>query len=327
MIFLVVNLALASAQAGFGPSYRDWCIDEHTGMMACTAGTTLREKLMNASQCYYELGEESLLAGRSDWLLNRQEGDQCPTPEMLEQTGDMSSPAYCVLDSMGYLWPNGGVRGSRVKKDLGEQDIRVLEYYANGNNITKDPSGFKNCMVNSNFNEMLPELYKCQEKYPDVPQYRKQIKRFVKRWAAFNCLRDFVNSCQNVWRDEITEYAWSDGKSVSGEMDNGDSCCSTMTVEGMFGAGTYQKVDNLVRNGKPVYYMDAEPNEWCIFYEGWWKVEYCDWLSRNRNSQGYVWSQIDESCPADIGAQWRYYAWEGGANSGPVDETAVIKCA
>ena len=35
---------------------------------------------------------------------------------------------------------------------------------------------------------------------------------------------------------------------------------------------------------------------------------------------------MDAMCPDDIGPQWRYYSWEGGSDSGPVDPGIVVEC-
>merc|ERR1719369_317442 len=324
MFLLLATFTLASAQ--------DWCIDEHTGMMSCLSGTDMWPKYLNASQC--QNSSDVMRSGTPDWLMNRQENSSftCPAYEDLEKTGAASSPAYCILESMGFLWPQGGVRSGKIKRNIAKLDSRVLHEYSGGNSTVSDPSGFLQCMNNSYVSKMIPEvLSSCKDNYPNDRTYRKQIKRFMKRWAAFDCLHELSSACEQVWRKDRESDAWAAAllpeKEPLSETEDGSQCCDTISVEGKHGAGVYVRNENLYRNGRPVYFMAAEPRNWCIFYEKWWKVEYCDWVTTDRYSRGYVWSEIDEVCPDDIGSQWRYYSWEGGSGSGAVDPTAIVECA
>ena len=101
-------------------------------------------------------------------------------------------------------------------------------------------------------------------------------------------------------------------------------CCAALNVVGeKFAAGEYW-IQSQQHNGRPVY-RHTEAHD-CIFFGGHWKIDSCNWLTQGDWTQGYGWSDVDAMCPDDIGPQWRYYSWEGGSDSGPVDPGIVVEC-
>lgn len=99
-------------------------------------------------------------------------------------------------------------------------------------------------------------------------------------------------------------------------------CCDEIKVIGYI-SGNYKKTRE-VHNDRPVY----KQGDYCIYYGGHWKVDHCDWLyvHKSDNTQGYMWSKINVDCPNEVGRQWRYYSWQGGRDSGPIEPSASVTC-
>jgi len=100
-------------------------------------------------------------------------------------------------------------------------------------------------------------------------------------------------------------------------------CAAAINYVGRFGAnGRYLKSASL-HNG--YQWFKHETYNWCIFYARHWKVDSCYFVDNNLDwSQGYVWTKLTPTCPEEVGANWRYYSWSGGSNSGPVDTSISI---
>merc|ERR1719369_804874 len=199
ILFLFFTLAVATAQ--------DWCIDEQTGMMACLAGSPMWEKMMKAaSQCGGDNSEVRSLV--PEFLLNRQ-NNSCPTIEELDESGVASDPATCILGSMGYLHTKGGVKHGKVKRDIAKLNPQVVEKYSGGILTDDDPSGYKQCIDNSYIKQMIPDMLEsCQDTYQGNRRYKKQIKRYMNRYAAMTCLHKLSSACSDVLKDQITALAY-----------------------------------------------------------------------------------------------------------------------
>merc|ERR1712215_546747 len=204
MFFLLINLALAVAFEG-----SEWCVDSHTGTLACMAGTPMWAKALNSSSCFYynNMEERSKVM---DKFLDRMSQDECPTREDLIKTGEQSAPAYCVLGAYDYLGDKGGIYHWRIRKDILQLDPRVVEKFVGSNNTNpSDPSGYDQCRDNSRIHLMLPEVtQKCAEAWKGT-DLKSEFRRFVKRWAAFECLKALEPACQEVWMDELSAKAWN----------------------------------------------------------------------------------------------------------------------
>merc|ERR1712055_221951 len=198
-VFLFSILAVSTAQQS------DWCIDERTGMLACFAGSSLWERSMNASHCYEESAARTAVP---EEVFDRQ--DNCLTKEDLDKYGDYSARATCVLESMGFLGKDGGVKNGRIKRNMATLNPRVVEKYSRGNITDNDPSGYKQCIDNSFLTNMIPHyLERCKDKYPKDHGYRRQIKRFWKRWAAYVCFHSVRDACTEVMIENISTVAMS----------------------------------------------------------------------------------------------------------------------
>jgi hypothetical protein len=171
------------------------------------------EKTMNASHCY----EESAVRTAVPDMFNRVDNsDNCPTKEDLNMYGDHSAHVTCILESMGFLGEKGGVRNGKIRRNVAQLNPRVLENYKGsmeqyGYNMTdNDPSGYKTCMDNSFLMNMVPDIIdSCKDTYPKNHRYRREIKQFWNRWAAYVCFQSVSEACKQVLIEDISYVAMS----------------------------------------------------------------------------------------------------------------------
>jgi len=162
----------------------------------CGNGDIPQEKVVPKTDCDSACpGDNSKMCGGFD--------------RMNVYTAVESDTNTCILRSMGYLHTYGGMKHGKVKRDIAKLNPAVVDKYSGGILTDDDPSGYKQCIDNSYIRQQIPDLLKsCQDKYPGDRRYKKQIKRYINRYAAMTCLQKLSTACSEVWRDQIITLAY-----------------------------------------------------------------------------------------------------------------------
>ena len=56
---------------------------------------------------------------------------------------------------------------------------------------------------------LTSNIHSCKDNYPKDHGYRRQIKQYWNRWAAFVCFQGLSEACQQVMIEDITSVAMS----------------------------------------------------------------------------------------------------------------------
>jgi len=172
---------------------------QFTNQCWCGNGDIPQEKVVPKSDCDSACpGDSSKMCGGFD--------------RMNVYTAVESDPNTCILRSMGYLHTYGGVKHGKVKRDIAKLNPDVVDKYSGGILTDDDPSGYKQCIDNSYIKQQIPDLLNsCRDTYPGNRRYKKQIKRYMNRYAAITCLQKLSSACSEVWRDQINALAYPSG--------------------------------------------------------------------------------------------------------------------
>ena len=184
--------------------------------MLCLAGSTLHDKALEARyQCAYiaeqasGYGTGTTMAMRSYFGAEMRQSTEClPFAELPVTMHDENSPYWgdamkdCVLDTMGFVDPKGGVRHKKIKKALDSILLpSVMENFSYGN-TTKEKWDF--CFENGYKKQAMEMAYdQCGDVYTEAEA--KQIQYYGARTDAFLCLTQLNSACKTSFENSMTD--------------------------------------------------------------------------------------------------------------------------
>ena len=191
-------------------------LPEDSGMMLCLAGSTLHDKALEARyQCAYiaeqayGYGTGTTMAMRSYFGAEMRQSTEClPFTELPVTMHDENSPYWgdamkdCVLDTMGFVDPKGGVRHKKIKEALDSILLpSVMENFSYGN-TTKEKWDF--CFENGYKKHAMEMAYdQCGDVYTEAEA--KQIQYYGARTDAFLCLTQLNSACKTSFENSMTD--------------------------------------------------------------------------------------------------------------------------
>merc|ERR1719500_2583941 len=122
----------------------------------------------------------------------------CQSVDFFNVNDTNSQMATCLLSSMGYLKENGRASTKFIVQDFNELDAGVI-YEKTGSWEPYAGADLRACRRNTGMFEEknLEYLKRCEH----TKEERKEIKRFVSRWASLKCLtEDLEQACQADWQ-------------------------------------------------------------------------------------------------------------------------------